>query len=106
MRIWCASHDFIEDMVALLPPGVTVAQRLIVGDVRMGRLTAVGANSVVMPDNDIPEGVSIGALSFVPPRYGFEPWTVYAGVPIRRIAKRNKNEVLKQLEALGRQVNR
>lgn len=55
-----------------------------------------------MPGNHIPEGVSIGALSFVPSGYKFEPWTVYAGRPIRPIKKRNKENVLNTLRKLGR----
>ena len=58
----------------------------------------VGANSVVMPGNDIPEGVAIGASSSLPVGFEFEPWTVYAGVPIARIANRNRDGVLRQVE--------
>ena len=66
-----------------------------------GKYTGVGTNSVIMPGNDIPEGVSIGALSFVPSNYKFEPWTVYAGRPIRPIKKRNKENVLNTLRKIG-----
>ena len=66
-----------------------------------GKYTGVGTNSVIMPGNDIPEGVSIGALSFVPSNYKFEPWTVYAGRPIRPIKKRNKENVIKTLRKAG-----
>ena len=66
-----------------------------------GKYTGVGTNSVIMPGNDIPEGVSIGALSFVPSNYKFEPWTVYVGRPIRPIKKRNKENVIKTLRKAG-----
>jgi acetyltransferase-like isoleucine patch superfamily enzyme len=49
-----------------------------------------------MPDNDIPEGTTIGALSLVPTRFSFEPWTVYAGTPVRRVGSRNREKVLAQ----------
>ena len=52
-------------------------------------------------DLSVPEGVSIGALSFVPSNYKFEPWTVYAGRPIRPIKKRNKENVIKTLRKAG-----
>ena len=52
-------------------------------------------------DLSVPEGVSIGALSFVPSNYKFEPWTVYAGRPIRPIKKRNKENVLNTLRKIG-----
>ena len=80
-----------------MPPGLEVKEHVITGDVTLGRCTAVGSNAVVMPDNAIPEGVAIGALSFVPARFAFEPWTVYAGTPIRRIRARNRDKVLSQV---------
>ena len=55
----------------------------ITGDVSFGDHTGVGANSVVMPANDVPEGVAIGALSFVPPGFEFEPWNGVRGHPDR-----------------------
>ena len=66
----------------------------------MEQLTGVGSNSVIMPDNYIPEGVVIGALSFVPSQFKFEPWSVYAGTPVRRIKARDREGVLGQLEKL------
>ncbi|HVH44654.1 MAG TPA: hypothetical protein VM925_20010, partial [Labilithrix sp.] len=74
--------------------------------VTLGRCTAVGSNAVVMPDNDIPEGTAIGALSFVPPRFAFEPWTVYAGTPIRPIRARNREKVLAQVERIEAHLQR
>lgn len=68
------------------------------GDVTLDNYTGVGANSVVLPDNFIPEGVAIGALSLVPTRFAFEAWTLYAGIPIRKIKKRNRSKILNQIE--------
>ena len=70
------------------------------GDVLMGDYTAVGTNSVIMPANEIPEGTVIGALSFVPPRFSFEPWSVYAGTPIRKVGDRNRTAVAEQANLL------
>lgn len=105
VKIWCTSDDFVRDIIAIMPPGVEdVKEHLITGDVAFERLTGVGSNSVVMPDNHIPEGVAIGALSFVPVRFAFEPWTVYAGVPIRPVRKRDRDGVMRQLDRLERQL--
>lgn len=101
VRVWCASDDFIRDIVALVPPGIEDPKRhLITGDVVLGDYTAVGANSVVMPDNRIPDGTVIGALSYVPPGHQFEPWSVYAGIPVRRIGARDRDSVLAQAQQL------
>ena len=67
-----------------------------------GHYTAVGANTVVMPGNVVPEGCTIGASSFVPPRFELRPWTVYAGAPVRPVADRNRDSVLAQVEQIRR----
>lgn len=103
VRVWCTSDDFALDLVAVIPAGVADPKsNVISGDVTFGNYTAVGANSVVMPDNVIPEGSVIGALSFVPVRFGFEPWTVYAGVPVRAIGPRDRDSVLAQARQLSK----
>ena len=103
VRIWCTSNDFANDLVALLPAGVDPIHQ-IEGDVALGDYTGVGANSVVMPGNLVPEGTVIGALSFVPPRFAFEPWSVYAGSPIRLVGRRNRDNVSEQADRLRRQL--
>lgn len=100
VRIWCASNDFVHDVIALFPRELAAEDHSVKGDVVFGRLTGVGSNAVVMPDNRVPEGVAIAALSFVPTRFSFKPWTVYAGVPIREVGPRDRDSVLGQLERL------
>ncbi len=97
VKVWLSSNDYVNELVTHSVPEVKEIQ----GNVTLGKYTGVGTNSVIMPNNDIPEGVCIGALSFVPPNYKFEPWTVYAGRPIRPIKKRNKENVMKTLKKIG-----
>ena len=105
VKVWCVSDDFVNDIVCIVPPGVEgIKQRVIEGDVTFGDCTAVGANSVVMPDNYIPDGTVIGALSFVPPRFALEPWTVYGGVPVRKLGVRNRAAVLAQAAQLAAHI--
>ena len=106
VKVWCTSDDFVNDIVTIVPAAAgAVKTHLIEGDVSIGDFTAVGSNSVVMPGNEIPEGTVVGALSFVPPRFAFEPWSVYAGAPVRLVGRRNRENVLSQIrrldEALG-----
>jgi len=101
VRIWCTSDDFVNDIVTIVPHAAgAVKTSLIEGDVWMGHYTAIGANSVVMPGNTIPDGTVIGALSFVPARFTFEPWAVYAGAPIRLLGPRNRENVMAQVRRL------
>lgn len=101
VRIWCASDDFVNDVVAITPKDIgEVKQNLIVGDVIVGNYCAIGSNTVVMPGVQIPEGTVIGAMSFVPAFYELKPWTVYAGNPIREIRPRNRKMVEEQVQKL------
>ena len=100
VRTWLSSNDYVNELITHSVPNVKEIQ----GNVTMEKYTGIGTNSVIMPDNHIPEGVSIGALSFVPSNFKFEPWTVYAGRPIRAIKKRNRENVLNTLRKLGRAV--
>lgn len=99
VKVWCASDDFVNDLVCS-PMGSHVKEHLIEGDVTIGRCCAIGANAVIMPGNNIPEGVSIGALSFVPAGFTFDPYWVYAGIPIRKVKLRNRENVERQAAAL------
>lgn len=101
VKIWCTSDDFVNDLVTLIPQGLPqVKTHLIAGDVHLENYTAVGSNSVVMPRNTIPEGAVIGALSFVPTAFEFQPWSVYAGTPLRFIRPRNRDGVMEQVRSL------
>lgn len=101
VKIWCTSDDFVNDLVTIIPPDVEqVKKHLIRGNVTLCHYTAVGSNSVVMPDNHIPEGTVLGALSFAPAGFEFQPWSVYAGIPIRFVRPRNRESVMEQVKRL------
>lgn len=48
----------------------------------------IGTNTVVLPGVKIGEGAAIGALSLV--SKNLEPWTMYIGLPIKKLKKRKK----------------
>jgi acetyltransferase-like isoleucine patch superfamily enzyme len=105
VKIWCTSDDFVNDVVTIVPEGVgPIKRHVLEGDVTFANCTAVGANTVVMPGNRVPEGTVIGALSFVPAGFAFDPWAVYAGIPIRRICGRNRAAVSAQAELLRKRL--
>lgn len=101
VKVWCTSDDFVNDLVTIIPVDIEqVKKHLIRGDVTLDDYTAVGSNSVIMPNNHLPEGVVIGALSFVPAAFEFRPWGVYAGVPIRFLRPRNQASVMEQVRKM------
>ena len=64
------------------------------GKVKIGDYVIIGANSVIMPNLNIEEGVAIGALSFV--NKSLKKWYIYYGNKITRGKKRSK-KFLKKL---------
>ena len=106
VKVYCRSDDFVHDLAGIFPPGMNPPAKThyIEGDVTFGEYATIGANSVVMPDNDLLEGVAIGALSFVPQRFKFEPWTVYTGNPIRKLMARDRENVLAQADRIRKHL--
>lgn len=72
------------------------------GKVTINEHVIIGANSIILPDVTIDNGVSIGALSLV--TTNLEAWNIYFGNPLRKLGKRSdallvqKEEFLKELE--------
>lgn len=97
-RIYCVSDNFPYDLVNILPEEIHDIKKSIKGDVIFERYCGTGACVVVMPNNHFPEGVAIGAMSFVPSNFKFEPWSVYAGIPIKKVCDRKKESVMNQVE--------
>lgn len=105
VKVWCSSNDFANDLVTVIPSVVAeIGDDPITGDVIFENYTGAGANAVIMPDNVVPEGATIGALGYVPPRFQFEPWTVYAGAPIRPIGVRDRDRVLAQVDLIRQRL--
>jgi galactoside O-acetyltransferase len=62
--------------------------QLIQGKIVIKKYSQIGANSVVLPNCVIEEGVAVGAMSLV--NNSLEPWTINAGIPAKKIKKRDK----------------
>ncbi len=105
VKAYCSTNDFVKGLVTVIPNEYKhVNESNISGDITLERFTGIGANSVIMPNNHILEGVTIGALSFVPYNFQFKPWTVYAGSPIKPIKARDKRAVLREANLLSTDI--
>jgi len=60
--------------------------------VYIGRHCIVGTNSLIMPGVHLAEGSSVGAMSMV--TKSTEPWSIYFGVPAKRLKSRKKDLLL------------
>lgn len=63
--------------------------------VLIGRHSIVGASSVILPGVSLGEGTAVGAMTMV--TKNTDPWSIYFGVPARKIKDRKKD--LLELEA-------
>lgn len=62
--------------------------------VYLQRHVIVGAGSVILPGVVLAEACAVGALSLV--NTDLEPWTIYAGIPARRIRERLRELLLSE----------
>ena len=63
-----------------------------VGTIELGRHCIVGAGSVVLPNVTFQDGAALGALSLA--KESLEAWSLYAGIPARRLRLRDRNTIL------------
>ncbi len=62
-----------------------------IGTIEVGRHCIVGANSVVLPNVSLGDGAALGALSLA--NRSLEEWSLYAGVPAKRLRARNRASI-------------
>jgi len=86
------SDDYISGIASPLVP-LKFKGNVQIGKIIIGKHSVVGANSIVLPNVIFNEGASIGALSLV--KNNLEEWLLYAGIPAKKIKKRNKQMIIK-----------
>ena len=85
--LFSASDDFGGDY--LISPMVPDEFTNVTGGlIHIQKYVQIGANTVVLPNVTIAEGVAVGAMSLV--KNNLEAWGIYAGAPIQRIKERKK----------------
>lgn len=66
--------------------------------IHLERHVIVGAGSIIMPGVTLSEGTSVGAMSLV--LKSTEEWSIYCGIPAKKIKNRSKNLLLLEQEFL------
>lgn len=85
--VFSAMDDFSGE--CLIGPMVDESKTHVTGGlIHIKKHTQIGAGSIIFPNIIIEEGVVVGAMSLV--KENLEAWTIYAGVPVRKIKKRKK----------------
>lgn len=73
-------------------------KKVLRAPVKLKRHVIVGTCSVVLPGVTIDEGTSVGAMSMV--TKSTEPWSVYFGIPAKKLKSRKKDMLLLEKEYL------
>ena len=90
-RIITGSDDFKGTYLS--NPTIPIKYKNVkVGKVKIGKHCIIGTNSVVFPDIEIPDGVTIGAGSVVSKE--LKAWTIYAGFTPKKIGERDENGII------------
>ena len=93
VKVFTATEDVSGD--SMMNPCAPEKYRApIIAPIRVGDHCVVGANSVLLPGADLPDGAVVGALSLV--KAQLSAWAIYAGVPARFIKSRSNNVLLLQ----------
>lgn len=88
VRIYSASDDF-SGKSHTNPTMPLSTRNLDIGKVLLQEFSLIGSGCVIMPSVIVGEGAAVGALSLV--KSDLEPWTIYGGVPAKKIKTRSKN---------------
>lgn len=89
VKVYSASDDYSG--AAMTNP--TVPSRYLnvdVAPVSFGRHAIAGAGSIILPGVTLGEGTAIGAMTLISRGFTAADWSIYFGVPARKIADRSK----------------
>ena len=88
VKIFTASDDYSGHYMTN-PTVPDHCRKLNTGAVVLEKHVIIGANSTVLPNSNLGEGVAIGANSLV--THSLSPWQIYSGIPARKVSVRSKN---------------
>lgn len=97
-RLLCASDEFLgHGLVGMSPPEYRDHVRY--APIEFQLFASLGTNVVVHPGVTLGEGSVVGSCSLV--TKSTEPWTIYFGVPARKVRTRPRDRMLAAARAMG-----
>lgn len=87
-----AGTDDYSDGIATPMVPLELKANVQIGKIIIGRHCIIGSGSVVLPNVTFHDGACVGALSLV--KRDLEAWSLYAGIPAKKIKERNKENIL------------
>jgi acetyltransferase-like isoleucine patch superfamily enzyme len=85
------SDDYMDGIATPMVP-LEYKASAVIGSIKIGRHCIIGSGTVVLPNINVYDGACVGALSLV--NRDMDEWTLYAGIPARKIRVRNKSNIL------------
>ncbi|MBQ9513436.1 MAG: acyltransferase [Clostridia bacterium] len=89
--IYAVSDDFSGETMTN-PTIPDKYKKLINGKVIIKQHVIIGSGCTVLPDTVLEEGSAFGCMSLI--KTSSSPWTIYAGIPCRKIKDRKKDLLL------------
>lgn len=97
--IYAVSDDYVGGSIPT--PMVPMKYKtMIQKSVHIGKYCILGANTVILPGVTVGEGTTVGAMSLC--NRNLEEWSVYAGIPAKRLKDRDK-KILDLVEEFERE---
>lgn len=88
IAVYSVSDDYSGE--TLTSPMIPDKHKHVVSEpVHIGRHVIIGSTSVVLPGVVIPDGCAFGCFSFV--NRSTEAWSIYAGIPVKKLKDRKKD---------------
>lgn len=88
VTIYATSDDYSG--LSLTNPTIPSEFRNVYGgEVALKKHTIIGSSTVILPNVIIEEGAAVGSCSLV--LKNCDSWSIYAGIPVKKIKDRNKN---------------
>jgi galactoside O-acetyltransferase len=88
VRIYSAIDDFSGE-THTGPMVSSNLRKIVSGKVILNKYVVIGSGSVILPSTEIGVGTAVGALSLV--KKNLKDWSIYAGIPVRKVGSRSKN---------------
>lgn len=102
VNIFTSSDDYTGEKMTnpTLPRDLTGGAA---GRVVLGRHVIIGCGTIILPNVTIGEGSSVGSQSLV--TKPLDEWTIYAGIPVKKLRNRAKTLLTLEQVYLSRQEN-
>ena len=88
----CSVFSVIDDFsgeCAVGPMMPIDTRGLISGEVFLSKYVQLGANSIIFPNINLPEGLATGAFTLIN-KNNLDKWSIYGAVPAKKIKARSK----------------